>query len=132
MPYHSYFKECEDLLIKFEENQSRMLGLDLQIAGKNFSALVKQMRQLFEQMSKELKNIAFKNSRDQLLISKQIELLLLFLQEMDLHMGSFFSMVPPDENKIIFIFERQHLFKNIYRKHIRDLNAIYEKNNPTC
>jgi hypothetical protein len=132
MSYQSYLQKCEDLLAEFEENQSRMLRLDLHVAGENFIVHIKQMRQLFKQISRELENFSFKSGRDQLLISKQIERLLVFLKEMELHLRCFFTKTLPDENKIIFIFERQHLYKNIYRKHLKDLTAIYETDYPAC
>ena len=132
MPYQSYLRNCENLLVEFEKNQLRMLRFDLDLAGKKFIDNIKQMRLIFEKISKDLENFNFKCSRDQILVNKQIERLLVFLKEMDLHISGFNLKIPPDENKIIFIFERQHLYKNILRKHLKDLATIYETDHPSC
>jgi hypothetical protein len=109
MSYDSYLEKCEKLLSEFEKSQLRMLRLDLKNAGDSFLEQMKQMRQFFKQISTELQDMSFNNSRDQVLLIKQIERLLVFLKEMDLHIRGFHTKPPPDENEIIFIFERQHL-----------------------
>ena len=124
MSYDSYLEKCEKLLSEFEKSQLRMLCLDLKNAGDSFLEQMKKMRQFFKQISTELQDMSFNNSRDQVLLIKQIERLLVFLKEMDLHIRGFHTKPPPDENEIIFIFERQHLFKNIYRQHLKDFASI--------
>ena len=93
-----------------------MLHLNLENAGEDFLIQIKKMHEFFKKMLTELELFSFKNSRDQLLIYKQIERLEVFLKEMNLHVRGFHTKPPPDEREIIFIFERQHLFKNIFRK----------------
>jgi hypothetical protein len=123
----SYQKKCEDLLRDFEKTQLRMLQLDLRGASESFLIQLKEMRQFFRNVATEFADYSFESERDKTLLIKQIERLLVFLKEMDLHLTGFESKVMPDENEIIFIFERQHLFKNIYRKHITDYATIIEK-----
>jgi hypothetical protein len=120
----SYLQKCEKLLDDFELTQARMLRLDLMSAENDFLIQMKQMRQFFNPMAAELKKFEFKTERDRLLLTKQIERLIVFLKEMDLHIVGFQTKSPPDENEVIFIFERQHLFKNIYRKHLHDFSSI--------
>jgi hypothetical protein len=120
MPNPSYIKKCERLLTDFENTQAEMLQLDFKKAGEDFLIQMKQMRENFKKILIEIAEFSFQNSKDQILINKQIERLLVFLKEMDLHMRGFHSKPPPDETEIIFIFERQHLFKNIFRKHLKD------------
>jgi hypothetical protein len=98
--------------------------LDLKSAGEDFLIELNQMREFFKQVSKDLENFSFNSSKDQILISKQIERLLVFLKEMDMHIKGFFTEKRQNENEVIFIFERQHLFKNIYRKHLKDFASI--------
>ena len=116
MPYRSYIKKCEEILNSFEETQEQMLNLNLRSAGKDFLIQMKNMHGFFKQVLVELEVSSLKNSKDQFLINKQIERLQVFLKEMDLHVRGFYTKSPPDEMEIIFIFERQHLFKNIFRK----------------
>ena len=124
MPYQSYLRNCENLLVEFEKSQLQMLRLDLDVSGEKFIVQMKKMRQMFRQISRELENFSFKSRRDEILITKQIERLLVFLKEMDLHITDFYTKPPLDENKIIFIFDRQHLYKNIYRKHLKDFASV--------
>ena len=124
MPYQSYIENCEKVLADFENTQAQMLCLDLTNAEKDFLKQMKKMTRLLKQLSTDLENYSFKINKDQVVITKQIERLLVFLKEMDLHMRGFNAKPPPNENEIIFIFERQHLFKNIYRKHLLDIAAI--------
>jgi hypothetical protein len=124
MRNQDYLNQCENHLREFEIIQLKMLRLELADAGNDFLAHIKQMRQFFEQTSNELLNYSFNMHRDKILLVKQIERLLVFLKEMDLHIIGFQSMLTPDENEIIFIFERQHIFKNIYRKHMGDFESI--------
>jgi hypothetical protein len=124
MQYQSYLNMYENHLREFETIQLKMLRLNLVEAGNDFLAHIKQMRQFFRQISNELLTYSFRVERDQILLAKQIERLLVFLKEMDLHITGFQTMSTPDENEIIFIFERQHLFKNIYRKHMSDFESI--------
>lgn len=124
MPYRSYIKKCEEILTSFEETQEQMLHLNLRSAGKDFLIQMKNMHGFFKQVLVELEVSSLKNSKDQFLINKQIERLQVFLKEMDLHVRGFYTKPPPDEMEIIFIFERQHLFKNIFRKHLKDFASI--------
>lgn len=103
-----------------------MLKLDFYSARTDFSVQIQNMHQLFEDTSKELVNHTFKMNRDKILLIKQIERLIIFLKEMDLHLSGFQKENSPDEKEVIFIFERQHLFKNIYRKHMSDYSSIME------
>jgi len=129
MPYRSYIKKCEEILTSFEESQEQMLHLNLKIAGKEFLIQMKNMHGFFKQMLIELELSSLDNSKDQFLINKQIERLQVFLKEMDLHVRGFNTKLPPDEMEIIFIFERQHLFKNIFRKHLKDFASIVTRVN---
>jgi hypothetical protein len=124
MAYQSYLRKCEELLTDFEKSQLHMLRLNLNEAGVNFLIQMKLMRQFFKQILKELDDHSFDTDRDKILLTKQIKRLLVFLKEMDLHILGFQTNPPPDEIEIIFIFERQHLFKNIYRKHLNDFTSI--------
>ena len=123
MPYQSYLQNCSDLLNEFEKSQLQMLKMDLNRAGYDFFIQMKKMRQYFELELTELENHNFTTDRDKILLTKQIERLLIFIKEMDLHISEFQTKSSPDENEVIFIFER-HLFKNIYRKHLDDFAAI--------
>jgi hypothetical protein len=123
MPYRSYTKKCEEILNCFEKAQRQMLHLNLEDAVKEFIIQMKKMHEIFEQMLSELEAFSFKNRKDQLLINKQIERLQVFLKEMDLHVRGLHTKPHPDEMEIIFIFERQHLFKNIFRKHLKDFTS---------
>jgi hypothetical protein len=123
----SYLNKSESLLRDFEKTQLKMLQLDLRGASESFLIQLKGMSQFFRNVATEFANHSFKSERDKTLLIKQIERLLVFLKEMDLHLTGFESKVMPDENEIIFIFERQHLFKNIYRKHLTDYSTIIEK-----
>jgi hypothetical protein len=124
MPDPLYLKNCQKLLSDFENTQEQLLRLDLKSAGEDFLIELNQMREFFKQVSKDLENFSFNSSKDQILISKQIERLLVFLKEMDMHIKGFFTEKRQNENEVIFIFERQHLFKNIYRKHLKDFASI--------
>ena len=124
MPFQSYLEKCENMLVEFERSQLKMLRLDLSGAGNDFMDQIVQLRQFFKQISKELADHSFNSERDKILLTKQIERLLIFLKEMDLHIAGFQATSLPGENEIIFIFERQHLFKNIYRKHMSDFSSI--------
>jgi hypothetical protein len=124
MPYQSYLKKYENLLIDFEKTQLKMLRLDVDGAGDDFINQIIEMRQFFKQVSKELVEHRFKTEREKTLLTKQIERLMIFLKEMDLHIAGFQAKSSPGEDEILFIFERQHLFKNIYRKHMSDLALI--------
>jgi hypothetical protein len=127
MPISSYVKDCEKMLSQFEKTQSKMLKLNLESAGADFSIQLREMRQFFREILKDLREYTFSTERDKTLLTKQIERLLIFLKEMDLHINGFQAKLSPNENEIIFIFERQHLFKNIYRKHLTDYSAIFNK-----
>jgi hypothetical protein len=124
MPFQSYLKKYENLLIDFEKSQLKMLKLNLGDAGDDFLNQIIEMRQFFKQVSNEIVVFTFKTEREKTLLTKQIERLLVFLKEMELHIAGFFANSSPGENEILFIFERQHLFKNIYRKHLSDLASI--------
>ena len=127
MPFQSYLNTCEKMLDEFEKIQLKMLQLELLQAGDEFINQIKLMRQHFKTMSLEFSKYTFKTEREKILLTKQIERLLIFLKEMDLHIAGFQSSQFPEENEILFIFERQHLFKNIYRKHLIDCSSIFEK-----
>ena len=124
MLFQSYVENCEKVLADFENTQAKMLYLDLNNAGKDFLKQMKKMTLFLKQISTDLEKYTFKNSKDKILITNQIERLLVFLKEMDLHIRGFYIKPPPNENEIIFIFERQHLFKNIYRNHLLDIAAL--------
>ena len=124
MLYQSYVENCEKVLADFEITQAKMLYLDLNNAGKDFLEQMKKMNRFLKQISADLEKYSFKSNKDKLLITKQIERLLVFLKEMDLYIQGFNTKLPSNENEIIFIFERQHLFKNIYRKHLLHIAAI--------
>lgn len=124
MLYHTYIENCEKSLTVFENIQAQMLYLDLDNAGNAFRILIINMTRLLKQISTELEKYSFKSNKDKVLITKQIERLQVFLKEMDLHIQGFYTNPPPNENELIFIFERQHLFKNIFRKHLSDISAI--------
>ena len=124
MTDHSYLEKCEKLLKEFEITQAQMLRLDLDQARADFMIQMKQMRDLFKQITIKLEAYAFNSEKHKILLTKQIKRLLIFIKEMDLHISGFEAQNLPDENEIIFIFERQHLFKNIYRKHLSDFSAI--------
>ena len=123
MPYRSYTKKCEEILNRFEKAQRQMLHLNLEDAEKEFIIQMKKMHENFEQMLSELEAFSFKNSKDQLLINNQIERLQVFLKELDLHVKGLHTKPHLDEMEIIFIFGRQHLFKNIFRKHLKDFTS---------
>ena len=124
MPYRSYINNCEELIICFEKTQEQMLTMNLENAGEDFLIQMKKMTDIFKQILVYLKSFSYKNNKDELLINKQIERLQVFLKEMDLHVRGFQTKPPPDESEIIFIFERQHLFKNIFRKHLKDFTSV--------
>jgi hypothetical protein len=122
-----YHNKCENLLIEFEKNQLKMLQLDLKGASESFLLQLEEMRQFFTMVTADFVNHSFESERDKTLLIKQIQRLLIFLKEMDLHISGFQSNVMPDENEILFIFDRQHLFKNILRKHLNDYSAIIKE-----
>ena len=124
MQYQYYIETSEKLLADFEKTQAQMLHLDLINAGNDFQKQITKIARLLRHMSKDLENNSFKNNKNKILIIKQIKRLLVFLKEMNLHIHGFFLTPPPNENEIIFIFERQHLFKNIYRKHLSDITVL--------
>jgi hypothetical protein len=124
MSHQSYLNKCKELLTEFEKIQLKMLQLDLPQAGDDFMDHIKQMHQFFKQCSIDFGGYSFKSEKDKLLLTKQIERLLIFLKEMDLHITGFQAAHFPEENEILFVFERQHLFKNIYRKHMDDFSRI--------
>jgi hypothetical protein len=124
MLFKSYVENCEKVLAAFETTQAKMLHLDLNNAGREFQKQMKTMIRLLKQISAELEKYSFRNHNDKVLITKQIERLMIFLKEMEVHLRGLNTKPPPNENEIIFIFERQHVFKNIYRKHLVDIAAI--------
>ena len=103
-----------------------MLKMELSRSGSDFSAQMKEMHQLFEEVSQDLMSHSFKVSRDKLLLTKQVERLKIFIKEMELHLSEFQNENALPEEDVLFIFERQHIFKNIYRKHMSDFASIID------
>jgi hypothetical protein len=120
----SYIESSEKVLKEFENTQEHMLYRNLAYAAKNFRIQNKNMVRFLDQISKDLETYSFKNSKDQVLVTKQVEKLRVFLKEMELHIFRFHSKPPPDEHDIIFVFERQYVFKKMYRKHLSDIADI--------
>ncbi len=121
---HSYTEECRRLIQAFEKTQYIMLRLDIINAEKEFLIEIVKIRQLIKPMSIALQEKEFAVKRDQTLLLKQIERLLMFLKEMEGHIKGFSQNNSPAEKEIIFYFERQHLFKNIFHRHIDDFAQL--------
>ena len=120
MTNNTYLETCRQLLKAFETTQYLMLRMELKLAEEEFLIEMQEMRLTFNQMGRIIQKKSFSVKRDQILLKKQIERLEKFLSEMKGHIQGFSRRPAPDEKKIIFIFNRQHLFKNIYRKHLSD------------
>jgi hypothetical protein len=119
-----YLDKCVTFLKAFEISQRKMLKMDLQSSGSEFSNQIKDMHQFFEKATHDLKQYSYETARDKMLLTKQVERLIIFLKEMELHISEFHKETVSLEDNVLFIFERQHLFKNIYRKHLSDYDSI--------
>lgn len=124
MDNQTYVEECGKLIKTFEYAQQQMLRLNLIIAQEEFSLDIIEMRNYFVQMQRLLEKKNFEVKRDKILLTKQIDRLLKFLKEMERYIQDFKKDPPPDEKEIIFIFDRQHLFKNIFHKHLSDFASL--------
>jgi hypothetical protein len=120
----TYINEARLLLQAFEQTQSTMLFMKLQESVEEFEIELQNMYILFKETHLKLSSRKFYNDRDKTLLTKQIERLLKFLKEMTGHIDRIKTNPPPSEEQIILIFHRQHLFKNIYKKHLSDYIMI--------
>jgi hypothetical protein len=120
----NYITECKQLLQAFELSQAEMLQKNYQTAAGEFAQELEQMKVLFGRAYSEFENqSAAEQSRKRLLI-KQIERLLMFMKEFSLHLNDLFKHSSISEEQIIFIFERQYKFKQIYKRHIEDYRKM--------
>jgi hypothetical protein len=124
MIYNHYLSQCRQLLQAFEQTQSIMLRLDFVNAYKEFTIEISEFNNLLEEMKIVLTERKFADNRQQYLYIKQIQRLQTFLKEMQGLIKNLTAQPEYEIKKIIFIFDRQHLFKNILRKHISDFVKI--------
>jgi hypothetical protein len=124
--FQTYLNDCRLLLIEFEKTQLQMLRMNIERAAEEFNSEIKQMRFSFEKMKALVKNTSFDSLKDQILLNGQIGRLLSFLKEMEGHVLHMQEGKIENEQKVIFIFDRQHLFKKIYRKHLLDFERLSE------
>jgi len=119
-----YIPYARQLLQAFEHTQADMLLLDLEKSRSEFLIEVQEMRSIFAKTLSDLAEKKFKTIRDKRLLTGQLEKMLIILKEMSGHL----RLIKPDhtaaEKQIIFIFYRQHLFKNIFKKHLSDYFRI--------
>ena len=120
----NYINEARLFLQAFEQTQSTMLFMKLRESVEEFEIELQDMYKLFNEMHLKLSSREFNSDRDKTLLTKQIERLLKFLKEMAGHIDRIKSNPPLSEEQIILIFHRQHLFKNIYVKHLTDYVRI--------
>jgi len=120
----TYINEARLLLQAFEQTQSMMLFMKLQESVAEFEIELQQMNGIFHKMHLKLLSREFISSRDKTLLTKQIERLLKFLKEMTGHIDQIKTNPALSESQIILIFHRQHMFKNIYKKHLSDFIRI--------
>jgi len=123
MRLHEYIQECKLLLQAFEITQETMLRLNLPCACDEFQVEMNGFRALFNEMSVTLRQKEDFSPRRRVLLTKQIERLNKFLKEMNGLISGCRYDQNLKETHIIFVFERQHLFKNILRRHLKDMAA---------
>ena len=116
----NYISECKQLLQAFELSQAEMLQKHYQTAAGEFAEELEQMKVRFGSVYSELEKIKFADPNHKLLLVKQIERLLTFMKEFSLHINDLFKQKSIKEEQILFIFERQYKFKQIYKRHIED------------
>ena len=119
-----YIPYARKLLQAFEHTQADMLLLDLEKSRSEFLIEVQEMRSIFAKTLSDLAEKKFKTIRDKRLLTGQLEKMLIILKEMSGHLRLKKPGHTADEGHIIFIFYRQHLFKNIYRRHLSDYVRI--------
>ena len=95
--------------------------MNLAVTAKSFGEQIQRMVNLFNGLDDILKQ----SKINHYLLGKQQQRLRTFLKELQSQCKSLESMSAADEHGVIFIFERQHLFKNIFGKHLRDFAKIY-------
>ena len=120
LPNSNYISECKQLLQAFELSQAQMLQKNYQTAAGEFALELEQMKVAFGTMLSDLENKVLKNPNHTLLLMKQIERLLKFMKEFSLHINDLFKKDTIEEKQIIFIFERQYKFKQIFKRHLED------------
>jgi hypothetical protein len=120
----NYISECTQLLQAFEISQAEMLQKNYQTAAGEFAQELEEMKVLFGQALGHFENQPEREKAKNLLLIKQIERLLKFMKEFSLHINDIFRQDKIEDKQIIFIFERQHKFKQIYRRHIEDYRKI--------
>ena len=116
----NYLQEMRLYLQAFEHTQLLMLRADFNRCVEEFEIEIEQISGNLTAMKKSIGDTNISEKRINFLLGRQIDRLLKFLKEMLLHCGRLGGKPPLTGKEVIFIFERQHLFKNIYRKHLSD------------
>jgi len=124
MEYNEYLEECRQLFKAFEKSQGKMLTFSIEAAVDEFKTETELLESNFRKMQIMLKNKKEIEPKQKLLFEKQILRLLKFLKELSTLLPKLIKNPPPEAKDIIFIFERQHLFKNIFKKHLADFSKI--------
>lgn len=118
-----YIQECKLFLQAFENTQALMLEMKCESAALEFESEIEVLNQLVNEMH------AFLCGKDQtnksvFLLTRQIERVNVFFKEMRGLLINLKDGGQIESSQIIMIFERQHLFKNIFRKHLADFSKL--------
>lgn len=121
MPRHEYVQDMRLLFQAFENSQVHLLRRRIQKACDEFIAEFNQLEHQFKHLH-SAHSILYKMAPNRrLLIEKQIERLQKFIREMIGTMNQLQNAGQVEDARILFLFERQHLFKNILRRHLKDM-----------
>ena len=120
----NYLQDMRLFFQAFEHTQLLMLRSDFIRCVEEFELEIGQISDTLRAMKDHIEKKEMSDKRLQLLLSRQIDRLQKFLKEMLLHCARIGAADPPSGKEVIFIFERQHLFKNIYRKHLSDFTTL--------
>ena len=120
----NYISECKQLLQAFELTQANMLNKKYELAREEFLLEITQMIILFTRMQSELNLKTFAQENQKLLLMKQIDLLIKFINEFSMQVDKLDEPDQVSEEEIIFLFERQYKFKMVYKKHLTDFVAL--------
>ena len=102
-----------------------MLQKKYSLAAGEFAQELEQMKVIFGRAYSEFENESAAEQAQKLLLIKQIERLLNFMKEFSLHINDLFKQTSISEEQILFIFERQYKFKQIYMRHIEDFRKSF-------
>ena len=120
----NYISECKQLLQAFELTQANMLNKKYELAREEFLLEINHMIILFTRMQSELNLKTFAQENQKLLLMKQIDLLIKFINEFSMQVDKLDEPDQVSEEEIIFLFERQYKFKMVYKKHLTDFVAM--------